>query len=186
MGARPPQRLEPGLLAPLEERTARQRRRLRARGQSVPSGRGGGRFDEQKHPRGGKGSAEGGKFVGKGSKGGDVKAVQQAIGQEATGVFDQGTVDQLRKYQAAHGLKADGVAGAQTVGHFRGKKQKVGSLTKEDRSYLKGGGKGASRARARGGGPGRGKGRKARKKYGPGGGIQASYEEGLLAQLEEG
>lgn len=165
----------PGLfeVEAVEERSAAERRAARKSGQAVVTGAGTGkkpsklppkktrtaartgsrgRYDESKHPRGGKGSAAGGKFVRKGSRGPEVQAVQAAVGVKATGVFDQETVDALKKYQQARGLKVDGVAGAQTVGRMRGKRQKAGELNAADRQYLRGRGKGARRAASRGGG----------------------------------
>ena len=43
-----------------------------------------------------------------------VRAVQQALGVQADGVFGKGTAGAVRKFQKAHGLKADGVVGPAT------------------------------------------------------------------------
>jgi peptidoglycan hydrolase-like protein with peptidoglycan-binding domain len=46
--------------------------------------------------------------------GGGVRALQQALGVGADGVFGPGTEQALERWQRAHGLAADGVAGPQT------------------------------------------------------------------------
>lgn len=46
--------------------------------------------------------------------GGGVRALQQALGVGADGVFGPGTEQALKQWQRAHGLTADGVAGPQT------------------------------------------------------------------------
>jgi peptidoglycan hydrolase-like protein with peptidoglycan-binding domain len=46
--------------------------------------------------------------------GGGVKALQQALGVGADGVFGSGTEQALKQWQRSHGLTADGVAGPQT------------------------------------------------------------------------
>jgi peptidoglycan hydrolase-like protein with peptidoglycan-binding domain len=46
--------------------------------------------------------------------GGGVRALQQALGVPADGVFGSGTQHALKRYQRAHGLTPDGVAGPQT------------------------------------------------------------------------
>ncbi len=46
--------------------------------------------------------------------GGGVRALQQALGVSADGVFGPGTEQALKRWQRSHGLAADGVAGPQT------------------------------------------------------------------------
>lgn len=54
-----------------------------------------------------------------GSKGEIVRRLQQALGLETSGRFDRATEAAVRAYQAAHGLKVDGLAGPETLGHLR-------------------------------------------------------------------
>ena len=51
---------------------------------------------------------------GKRAHGHGVRAVQQALGVQADGVFGKGTAKAVREFQKAHGLKADGVVGPAT------------------------------------------------------------------------
>lgn len=55
-----------------------------------------------------------------GDKGDDVKAMQEALGIGADGIFGPGTKRALRAWQAANGLTADGVAGPMTLGKLYG------------------------------------------------------------------
>ena len=43
-----------------------------------------------------------------------MRALQQALGVGADGVFGPGTEQALKQWQRSHGLTADGVAGPQT------------------------------------------------------------------------
>lgn len=69
----------------------------------------------KKHPRGGKGSASGGKFVKKGSSGTPVKEVQKRLGIAQTGAFAYDTVAAVKEFQREKGLQVDGVVGRQTA-----------------------------------------------------------------------
>ncbi|MBZ0215031.1 MAG: peptidoglycan-binding protein [Fimbriimonadaceae bacterium] len=51
----------------------------------------------------------------RGSKGAQVKKMQEALGIDADGKFGPGTEKALREYQEANGLKADGLAGPRTL-----------------------------------------------------------------------
>ena len=53
--------------------------------------------------------------VKKGSKGDTVKAVQEALGLAADGIFGSGTEKAVKEWQAANGLSADGIAGPATL-----------------------------------------------------------------------
>ena len=50
-----------------------------------------------------------------GSKGNEVKALQEKLGLAADGSFGPGTEAKLKEWQAANGLTADGVAGPSTL-----------------------------------------------------------------------
>lgn len=50
-----------------------------------------------------------------GSKGSEVKQLQQVLGVGADGVFGNGTAEALKKWQKENGLAADGVAGPSTL-----------------------------------------------------------------------
>lgn len=51
-----------------------------------------------------------------GSRGEDVKAVQEVLGLPADGIFGPATEAAVKKWQAAHGLSADGLVGKGTWG----------------------------------------------------------------------
>src|SRR5205085_10327210 len=51
-----------------------------------------------------------------GSKGDEVKKVQEKLGLKADGIFGAGTEKAVKTWQAAHGLTADGIVGAATWG----------------------------------------------------------------------
>jgi hypothetical protein len=105
-------------------------------------GAGAGEFDESKHPRGGRGTAAGGKFVAKGATGTEVRAVQRRVGARVDGSFGDKTKAAVEAYQRKHGLTVDGVVGRQTLAALRGRKDakrvKTGALTAADRSFLAG------------------------------------------------
>lgn len=97
---------------------------------------------EKKHPRGGKGTREGGQFVKKGSSGDDVKQVQRKVGAKADGEYGSKTERAVREFQKKHGLLVDGVVGRQTALALRGKyktarETKPGKMSKEDAAALK-------------------------------------------------
>jgi ribosomal protein L40E len=104
-----------------------------------------------KHPRG-----RGGKWVtvGQGASGVEVRTVQRHVGAQADGQFGELTRRQVVAFQRAHGLKADGVVGTQTVAAMRGNasasRVKPGALSAADRAFLAGGGGGARGARTSG------------------------------------
>jgi peptidoglycan hydrolase-like protein with peptidoglycan-binding domain len=54
-----------------------------------------------------------------GSKGEDVKRLQQAIGVKADGVMGKDTADALANFQKQHGLKVDRIGGDQTFGKIK-------------------------------------------------------------------
>lgn len=70
---------------------------------------------DPKHPRGRKGSSQGGQFVSKGMTGGNVSKVQTAVGAPVTGSFGSNTVAAVQAFQKRHGLQVDGVVGRQTA-----------------------------------------------------------------------
>ena len=70
---------------------------------------------EKKHPRGGKGTHEGGKFVKKGDTGAQVETVQKELGIQIDGRYDANTASAVVAFQQRHGLEADGVIGRQTA-----------------------------------------------------------------------
>ena len=51
----------------------------------------------------------------RGSKGTEIKKMQEALGIDADGKFGPGTEKAVRDYQEANGLKADGLAGPNTL-----------------------------------------------------------------------
>lgn len=107
-------------------------------------------FDAASHPRAPAGAAAGGQFVSanaeKGEAGGgtaskdkqdQVRAVQKLLGVKVTGSFSPADAAALRRYQKAHGLVVDGVAGGQTVAALLGEgKRKPGPMTAADRQKL--------------------------------------------------
>lgn len=111
----------------------------------------GGSDFESKHPRGGKGSTAGGKFVAKGSSGSEVRAVQRRLGARVDGEFGAMTEAAVKRFQQKHGLTVDGVIGRQTVAALRGRKDakrvKIGGLSKADRDFLSGHVRGKGRRR---------------------------------------
>jgi peptidoglycan hydrolase-like protein with peptidoglycan-binding domain len=94
----------------------------------------------KKHPRGGKGSRQGGKFVRKGSSGTLVKEVQKRLGVAQTGSFAFDTVAAVKSFQRERGLQVDGVVGAQTaqalLGNRNAKVVKPGALSAADAKAL--------------------------------------------------
>lgn len=105
---------------------------------------------ETLHPRGGKGSPTGGKFIAKGSSGTEVRAVQRRVGARVDGQFGNQTKAAVEQFQRQHGLQVDGIIGRQTLAAFRGRKDakrvKVGALSAADRSFLTGHVRGRGRA----------------------------------------
>lgn len=97
-------------------------------------------FEAAKHPRGAKGTTQGGKFVAKGSSGTPVRKVQAALGQQQTGHFAFDTQAAVENFQRAHGLQVDGVVGAQTaqalLGNRNAKTVTPGALSAADRKAL--------------------------------------------------
>lgn len=93
-----------------------------------------------KHPRGGKGSTQGGKFIKKGSSGTPVNRVQARLGVRQTGSFAFDTEAAVRNFQRQHGLQVDGVVGAQTaqalLGNRNAKAVKPGALSSADAHAL--------------------------------------------------
>lgn len=51
----------------------------------------------------------------RGSKGDQVKRLQQALGEDADGVFGGGTEKTLKEFQTQNGLAVDGIAGPETL-----------------------------------------------------------------------
>jgi len=51
-----------------------------------------------------------------GSRGDEVKKIQEKLGLKADGIFGAGTEKAVKTWQAAHGLTADGIVGAATWG----------------------------------------------------------------------
>jgi|TARA_B110000285_G_scaffold85134_1_gene97639 putative chitinase len=56
----------------------------------------------------------------KGMRGEGVKAMQEALGIGADGIFGAGTERKLKEWQTANGLGADGIAGPATLGELLG------------------------------------------------------------------
>jgi hypothetical protein len=117
--------------------TAASRKRTASSGQ--PASSSSGDFNA-KHPRGGKGSQEGGRFVRAGSSGRSVQAVQRRVGAKVDGKFGDRTKAAVRTFQRRHGLLVDGIVGRQTAaallgsgGAGAGRKLKPGAMT--DRQY---------------------------------------------------
>jgi putative chitinase len=61
----------------------------------------------------------------KGSKGDDVKKLQEKLGLGADGIFGTGTEAAVKKWQAANGLTADGIVGEGTWGKMFGSQQLI-------------------------------------------------------------
>ena len=55
-----------------------------------------------------------------GSKGNDVKKLQQALGITADGIYGSQTAAAVKAYQKKNGLSVDGIAGNQTLGKLYG------------------------------------------------------------------
>lgn len=112
---------------------AAEQRKLKS-GPSVAS------FASSKHPRGAKGTHQGGKFVKAGSTGTPVKRVQAKLGVKQTGSFAFDTQAAVRAFQRKHGLVVDGIVGAQTaqalLGNRNAKAVKPGALSAADAKAL--------------------------------------------------
>lgn len=96
---------------------------------------------ESKHPRGGKGSSEGGKFIRKGSSGSAVAGLQRRLGGLDDGKFGPNTETLVRAFQRRYGLTVDGVVGRQTATALLGdakaaRKVKTGRMSKSQRRQL--------------------------------------------------
>lgn len=110
-----------------------------------------GRHDESKHPRGKKGTPEGGRFVKSGSSGAEVSGLQDELGMKKTdGEFGKSTVKAVKEYQRENELQVDGIVGSQTAASLQGREASVGSLSKSDMRYLRKQGKGLEEASVRG------------------------------------
>lgn len=73
----------------------------------------------EKYIKGGSPAADssgGGGMLRQGSRGADVKALQQKLGVSADGIFGPQTEKAVKAYQKAHGLAVDGIAGPATLG----------------------------------------------------------------------
>ncbi len=91
-----------------------------------PLGQGASNGDfESKHPRGGKGTSQGGKFVKKGDSGNQVSATQRQLNANGAdlkvdGQFGPKTEVALKRFQTqAPGLESDGIVGPLTRAKFR-------------------------------------------------------------------
>lgn len=102
---------------------------------------GGGSYTESKHPRGAKGSSDGGRFISKGDSGDSVSIVQRATGAKADGKFGESTKQAVMSFQRKHGLQVDGVVGRQTAAAIAGQKNAAsvtpGALSKSDSKALR-------------------------------------------------
>ena len=68
----------------------------------------------------------------KGSKGDDVKKLQEKLGVEAIGTFGPKTEAAVKAWQKANGLKDDGIVGDATWSKLFGESKPVASVVKED------------------------------------------------------
>jgi murein L,D-transpeptidase YcbB/YkuD len=93
-----------------------------------------------KHPRGGRGTSQGGKFIKAGSSGTPVSEVQKRLGVQQTGHFAFDTVAAVKNLQRKKGLKVDGIVGAQTaqalLGNSNAKAVAPGALSSADAKAL--------------------------------------------------
>lgn len=99
------------------------------------------KWDASLHPRGGKGTPAGGKFVKKGDKGRAVKKIQRKLGVKPDGTFGNLTRRKVRTFQRRHDLQVDGVVGEQTLVALNGdtakaKKVGPGALTSKQQRHL--------------------------------------------------
>lgn len=86
--------------------------------------------EDKKHPRGGKGTKEGGRFIKKGDTGSQVATVQKAVGAAVIdGSFQSNTVAAVRAFQKKHGLQVDGIVGEQTMLAIRGRYEQARKAT---------------------------------------------------------
>ncbi len=67
-----------------------------------------------------------------GSKGDDVKKLQEKLGLTADGIFGNGTATKVKEWQAANGLTADGIVGDGTWGKMFGTTEQSAQVVKED------------------------------------------------------
>ena len=67
-----------------------------------------------------------------GSKGDDVKKLQEKLGLTADGIFGNGTATKVKEWQAANGLTADGIVGDGTWGKMFGTTEQPAQVVKED------------------------------------------------------
>jgi putative chitinase len=67
-----------------------------------------------------------------GSKGEDVKKLQEKLGVEATGTFGPKTEAAVKAWQKANGLKDDGIVGPATLSKLFGESKPASTVIKED------------------------------------------------------
>ena len=75
----------------------------------------------------------------KGSKGDDVKKLQEKLGVEAIGTFGPKTEAAVKAWQKANGLKDDGIVGDATWAKLFGESKPTATIIKEDVVLPKGG-----------------------------------------------